>query len=57
MANQPVPASPGLVPYVSHFAAPPAGRVPTGFIAYDMPYYLANGAGALRPGPIPAFLQ
>ncbi len=35
-------ASPALLPYVSHFAAPPAGRLPTGFIAYDMPYYLAN---------------
>jgi hypothetical protein len=35
-------ASPAFLPYVSHFAAPPAGRLPTGFIAYDMPYYVAN---------------
>jgi hypothetical protein len=35
-------AAPAFLPYASHFAAPPAGRIPTGFIAYDMPYYMAN---------------
>ncbi len=34
--------APALVPYVSHFALQPAGKLPTGFIQYDLPYYLAN---------------
>jgi len=35
-------AAPAWIPYVSHFVAPSPGRLPTGFISYDMPYYLAN---------------
>jgi hypothetical protein len=35
-------AAPALLPYISHFAACPSGRLPTGFIQLDMPYYLAN---------------
>jgi len=34
--------SPALIPYASHFIFRPPGRLATGFIAYDMPYYLAN---------------
>lgn len=29
--------------YVHHYAAAPDGQVATGFIQYDMPYYVANG--------------
>ncbi len=35
-------AAPAWLPYVSHFAAPPSGELATGFLVYDMPYYLAN---------------
>jgi hypothetical protein len=34
--------APALVPYASHLALQPPGRLPTGFIQYDLPYYLAN---------------
>ncbi len=34
--------APALVPYASHFAFHPPGRLATGFIQYDMPNYLAN---------------
>ena len=34
--------APALLPYAAHFAFPPPGRMPTGFIDYDLPYYLAN---------------
>ncbi len=34
--------SPILVPYAAHFAFQLPGRQPTGFIDYDLPYYMAN---------------
>jgi hypothetical protein len=34
--------APALIPYASHYALQPPGRLPTGFIQYDLPYYLAN---------------
>jgi hypothetical protein len=34
--------APALIPYLSHFAFQPPGRLPTGFIDYDLPSYLAN---------------
>ncbi|MGO9915826.1 MAG: hypothetical protein ACLQIB_14115 [Isosphaeraceae bacterium] len=34
--------APALVPYAAHFAYQMPGRQPTGFIDYDMPYYMAN---------------
>ncbi|WP_435016131.1 hypothetical protein TA3x_003691 [Tundrisphaera sp. TA3] len=34
-------AAPFFLPYASHFMTAP-GRLPTGFIQYDMPYYMAN---------------
>ena len=34
--------SPALLPYAAHFAFPIPGRLPTGFVDYDLPYYMAN---------------
>ncbi len=34
--------APALVPYAAHFAYQAPGRLPTGFIDYDLPYYMAN---------------
>ncbi len=36
-------ASPAAIPYATHYLMAPKGCIPTGFIAYDMPYYFANG--------------
>lgn len=38
----PVLALPALIPVARAYLAYFHGRVPTGFIAYDMPYYMAN---------------
>ena len=34
--------TPAWIPYASHFAFQKPGRLPTGFVDYDMPYYMAN---------------
>jgi hypothetical protein len=34
--------TPVLVPYVTHFTMQEPGRLPTGFVDYDMPSYMAN---------------
>jgi len=36
-------ALPAATPYATHYLMAPAGRLPTGFVGYDMPYYFANG--------------
>src|SRR5262249_10806755 len=36
-------ALPAAIPYATHYLMAPAGLIPTGFVAYDMPYYFANG--------------
>lgn len=33
---------PALVPFATHYLVQLNGRVPTGFIQYDQPYYMAN---------------
>ena len=34
--------TPAAIPYLTHYFMAPAGTVPTGFIVWDMPYYMAN---------------
>ena len=34
--------APALLPYASHFTFQLPGRLPTGFVDYDLPYYMAN---------------
>ena len=34
--------APAAIPYLTHYFQAPAGTVPTGFIVWDMPYYMAN---------------
>lgn len=34
--------APALFPYAVHFAYQPPGRLATGFVDYDLPYYMAN---------------
>ena len=36
-------ALPAAIPYATHYLMAPPGLIPTGFVAYDMPYYFANG--------------
>ena len=45
---------PAMIPYFTHYLGKPPGKTATGFIAYDTPYYYANGRehfdnGLFRP--------
>ena len=43
-------ALPAAVPYFTHYFVDTKGLVPTGFIQYDMPYYMALARGYFTGG-------